>query len=476
MTEKREPQPQPQRRSWPRRMLNRMEVNRAVFYALLSRGWQFVSGPVTMLLIIAFFSSELQGYYYTFGALIALQTFVEMGMQVVTLYLASHEWSKLKIDEKGALSGDADALSRIRSLATLVLKWYSVAGLLFVGGIGMAGYYFFSSQPVGNVDWQLPWLCVAGLTALSLIVTPCLTLLDGCDQVAVTNRYRAFQSITGTLVAWLVISSGGGIWTCVAICAVRLFWELWLIVIRYRRFFTSLLPPRSGALVSWSEEVWPLQWKLAVQAMATYFTSAFVIPLMFEYQGPEVAGRLGLTWSALMTLQLAAYSWLLARAPLFGSLVSQNNIPELNRVFRRLSQVSTMVLLAGGTLFCLIVWGLQLVQGMELPAGWDRLEPVWYLIQKLQQRILPLYPTVLLTLAIVPIHISQCVMAYIRPFKQEPFLFLNTLTQLITGLLVWYLGKTYGPVGAGWGFLVAGYLLTIPGFLLILRRFVSQRT
>ena len=330
MTEQREPQPQ--RRSWPRRMLNRMEVNRAVFYALLSRGWQFVSGPVTMLLIIAFFSSELQGYYYTFGALIALQTFVEMGMQVVTLYLASHEWSKLKIDEQGALSGDADALSRIRSLASLVLKWYSVAGLLFVGGIGMAGYYFFSSQPVGNVDWQLPWLCVAGLTALSLIVTPCLTLLDGCDQVAVTNRYRAFQSITGTLVAWLVISSGGGIWTCVAICAVRLFWELWLIVIRYRRFFTSLLPPRSGALVSWSEEVWPLQWKLAVQAMATYFTSAFVIPLMFEYQGPEVAGRLGLTWSALMTLQLAAYSWLLARAPLFGSLVSQNNIPELNRV------------------------------------------------------------------------------------------------------------------------------------------------
>lgn len=473
MTEQREPQPQ--RRSWPRRLLNRMEVNRAVFYALIGRGWQFVSGPITMLLIIAFFSSELQGYYYTFGALIALQTFVEMGMQVVTLYLASHEWAKLEINDRGSLVGDPDALSRLRSLLLLVIKWYTVAGLLFVGGIGVAGYYFFSSQPSSGVDWQLPWLCVAGLTALTLMATPCLSLLDGCDQVAVTNRYRAFQSITGTLVAWLVISGGGGIWTCVAISAVRLFWELWLIGIRYRRFFASLLPHRNGTLVSWSEEVWPIQWKLAVQAMATYFTSAFVIPLMFEYQGPEVAGRLGLTWTALMTLQMATFAWLLARAPLFGSLVSQNNIPELNRVFRRLAQVSTMVLLAGGTLFCLIVWVLQLLQGTKLPAGWEMLQPVWYLIQKLQQRILPLYPTVLLTLAIIPIHISQCVMAYIRPFKQEPFLVLNTLTQLMTGVLVWYLGKTYGPVGAGWGFLVAGYLLTIPGFLLILQRFITQR-
>ncbi|MCA9005935.1 MAG: hypothetical protein KDA70_11755, partial [Planctomycetaceae bacterium] len=295
------------------------------------------------------------------------------------------------------------------------------------------------------------------------------------DQVSVTNRYRAFQSITGTLVAWIVISSGGGIWTCVAICAVRLFWELWLIGVRYRQFFVSLLPPRSGEQVSWSEEVWPIQWKLAVQAMATYFTSSFVIPLMFEYQGPEVAGRIGLTWTALITLQMAAWSWLMTRAPLFGSLVAQNNIPELNRVFRRLTQVSTIVLLSGGTLFCLIVWLLQLVRGVELPAGWDVLEPVWYLIQKLQERILPLYPTVLLALALIPIHISQCVMAYIRPFKQEPFLFMNTLTQLVTGLLVWYLGKMYGPVGAGWGFLMAGYLLTIPGFLLILQRFITRQ-
>lgn len=473
MTEQQEPQPQ--RRSWPRRLLNRIEVNRAVFYALVNRGWQFLSGPVTMLLIVAYFSSEMQGYYYTFGALIALQTFVEMGMQVVTLYLASHEWHRLELDERGHLVGDASALSRLRSLAALVLKWYTVAGTIFVTAIGIAGYYFLLSQPATDVVWHTPWFCVVVLTGLSLMAAPCIALLEGCNQVSVTNRYRAMQGIMGTLVVWLAIYSGAGLWTCVAVSAVRLFWELWLIVIRYRHFFATLLKPLPGPRVSWSEEIWPLHWKLAVQAMAAYFTSAFVIPLMFEYQGAEVAGQIGLTWTALMTLQMAAYSWMLTRAPLFGTLVSQNDIPELNRVFRRLFQVSTIVLCAGGILFCLIVWFLQAIQGVELSATWQAFEPVWNLIQKVQGRILPLYPTVLLTLAIFPIHIAQCVMAYIRPFKREPFLVLNTVSQLMTGLLVWYFGKTNGPVGAGWGFLIVGYLLTIPGFLFILKRFIAQQ-
>ena len=472
MTEQREPQPQ--RRSWPRRFLNRMEVNRAVFYALVNRGWQFLTGPITMLLIVAFFSSELQGYYYTFGALIALQAFVEMGMQVVTVYVTSHEWHKLELDQRGYLIGDASALSRLRSLAGLVLKWYAIAGTLFLVAIGTAGYYFFLSQPETDVVWQAPWVCIVILTALNLMAAPCISLLDGCNQMAVTNRYRALQGVMGTLVVCGAIFNGAGLWTCVAGAAVRLFWELWLIAVRYRRFFATLLKPQPGPRVNWSEEIWPLQWKLAVQAMAAYFTSAFVIPLMFEYQGAEVAGQLGLTWTALITLQMAAYSWMLARAPLFGTLVSQNDITELNRVFRRLAQVSTVVLLTGGTLFCLVVFLLQMIQGVELPAAWNRFEPAWNLVQKVQARILPLYPTVLLTLALFPIHISLCVMAYIRPFKQEPFLVLNTACQLLTGLLVWYFGKTYGPVGAGWGFLIVGYLLSVPGFLLILKRFVAQ--
>ena len=60
-------------RWWPRRFLNRLEMDRAVFYAVLARAWQLMAGPVTMVLIAWNFSPAVQGYYYTFWSMIALQ-------------------------------------------------------------------------------------------------------------------------------------------------------------------------------------------------------------------------------------------------------------------------------------------------------------------------------------------------------------------------------------------------------------------
>jgi hypothetical protein len=85
------PDTPPEQRSWPRRFLNRLEVNRAVFYALALRGWQFVGGAVSVLLISLYFTKELQGYYYTFSSLVALQSFFELGLGAVLVAIASHE-------------------------------------------------------------------------------------------------------------------------------------------------------------------------------------------------------------------------------------------------------------------------------------------------------------------------------------------------------------------------------------------------
>ena len=53
--------PSTAKRSWLRRWLNRMEVDRAVFYAIATRAWQFIAGPISILMIVAFFTKELQG-------------------------------------------------------------------------------------------------------------------------------------------------------------------------------------------------------------------------------------------------------------------------------------------------------------------------------------------------------------------------------------------------------------------------------
>ena len=46
---------------WFVTLMRRLEVDRAVFYAILQRGWQFLAGPVTFLLIATFFTKRRAG-------------------------------------------------------------------------------------------------------------------------------------------------------------------------------------------------------------------------------------------------------------------------------------------------------------------------------------------------------------------------------------------------------------------------------
>lgn len=60
-----------------RRLLAGLEVDRAVVFSVLTSFWRVAAGLVSMVLIARFFPPEIQGFYYTFWSLLALQSFVE---------------------------------------------------------------------------------------------------------------------------------------------------------------------------------------------------------------------------------------------------------------------------------------------------------------------------------------------------------------------------------------------------------------
>ena len=151
-----------------RRLLHLLEIDRAVFYVLLLRGWQFLVGPITAVLIGSFFTPDVQGYFYTFASLLALQSFLELGFHVVILNVASHEWAKLRIAESGRIVGDEQAHSRLVSLGRLIAKWYAVASTLFVFAVGAAGIAFFYGSPLPMGEWIWPWCTLVALTGISL--------------------------------------------------------------------------------------------------------------------------------------------------------------------------------------------------------------------------------------------------------------------------------------------------------------------
>jgi len=444
---------EPERRWWLRRMLNRMEVDRAVFYAVTTRAWQFLAGPVTLVFIALYFTPELQGYYYTFAALLALQMFVELSLHVVIINVSSHEWAKLQLDTEGRLTGDQTALARLVSLGRCVARWYAVASVVFIVGVGAAGAIFLWHKPLPQHEWLPHWTALVVLTGMLLWTLPFVAILEGCNQVATVNKFRVLQAVAGNLVVWACIALGGDLWTAVASAAIRLVWELYLLGVRYRRFFQPFLSVPAGSPISWRAEIWPLQWRLAIQSLSQYVAFYLFTPVMLQFHGASVAGQMGMTWTALIALQAAAFAWVQTRTPLFGMLIARRDYRELDRVFQRVTVISICILLAGGTLFCGFV---TVLNGLGHP-----------LAHRLAERLLPPIPTAVFTTAVVLFHVPQCLSIYLLAHKRNPLLVVSVAGSTAIGLAVCLLGAVFGPLGAGVGFLGVVALFFVPAWILI---------
>jgi hypothetical protein len=438
-----------------RRLLSRLEINRAVGFVLLARGWQLLAGPATVLLLAHHFSKAEQGYYYTFFSLIALQTFVELGLYNVVTNLSSHEWAHLSLDADGRIAGDERALSRLVSLGRFIFKWYAAASATFALCVGIGGYIFLSSRADPDISWQAPWITLVTLTGLILWALPFNALLEGCGQIEQMNRFRLTQALIGSAALWLTIALDGGLWAVVASMGVALLRDVYLLLIRYRRFFEPFFRPPANESINWKTEIWPLQWRLAAQGLFSYFLVHLYTPVLFKFQGPEVAGQMGMTMQIVGALQGIAMIWVQTNVPRYGLMVARKEYDALDRVWWRTSLVSLGVMAAG----CLSAWLAIYV----LNYVW---QPSLGSIPLSERFLLPL-PAAILFASTTLTHTISCQAAYLRAFKREPFLVSGLVTGAINGGLVLLLAYWYGATGATAANLIVTAGVSVPWITLI---------
>lgn len=451
---------EPQRRWWLRRWLNRLEVDRSVFFAVVLRGWQVSAGAITALLIAAYFSPDVQGYYYTFASLIALQTFFELGFNIVVVNVSSHEWSKLEMDQQGRIVGDETAKERLVSLGRLIFKWYGVASTLFIVVVAIAGSLFLS-QEQGQVDWFGPWVSLVVVSGGLLWTLPFLALLEGCHQVETVNRFRVLGAVVANIAGWTSMILEGGLWALVAINGARLACNLYLLFMRFRRFFRPFWKRTVNDGISWRTEFWPMQWRLALSGVFGYFAYYLFAPVMFHFHGADIAGQMGLTRALIGAVQAAAMAWVQTRVPRFGSLIAIKDYIELDRIFRRLTLISLGVIVVGGGGIILLTCLLYSIDNE--------------VIAKFSNRILPPLPTALFVLAVIVDQVPNCQTAYVRAHKKEPFLVLDITGNIFIGAAVVWLGARHGPTGAAIGCLAVLSLYSLPFTTMIWSRFRRER-
>ncbi|MFN8535725.1 MAG: hypothetical protein U0556_19480 [Dehalococcoidia bacterium] len=404
-------------------------LNSAVIFGMSLRVWQLAAGVLSALLLSRFLSPKEQGFYYTFASLVALQTFVELGLHSVVLNVSSHEWAKLRLDLAGRIEGDREALSRLASLVRQTAFWYGGVALLFLLAVGSAGFWFLSQQSQPDVHWQLPWLALVFVTSGLLFALPFLAVLEGCGQIAIVYRFRLVQAVVSVLASWGTLLLGFGLWSSPLLNLTGLLVIIYLVVVQYRGFFLTLARTAIGATVVWRREIWPLQWRIGLSGLVAYFFFSLFVPVLFTYQGPVVAGQMGMTLSIATAVQTLGLIWVQTRAPAFGVLAARRDFSALDRLWLRVTAVGAGVAVLAGLGGVALVIVLNLVQ---LPIAGRLLDPL---------------PTAILVLASVANVVPLSMSLYLRAHKREPLLAVSLVSSLLNGLLVWLGGMTFGAMG-----------------------------
>src|SRR5258708_4464080 len=229
-----------------RGILRKAEVDRATFYSILQSVAQVSIGPLVAFLITTRFSSEFQGYYYTFTSFLILQVVAEFGFGQAIIQFASHEWSRLSITEDRRIIGDTYALSRLISLGHFSLKWYSIASLVCFGVLITIGTSFFVNGGNHSVEWFGPWIAFSVAAGLNLALQPIFCLLQGCNQVAEYWFYRfVIQALYGFVLCFAMIF-GANLWSLSIGSFVCTAWGILFLWRRYPHVVSLLFSRSAG--------------------------------------------------------------------------------------------------------------------------------------------------------------------------------------------------------------------------------------
>jgi hypothetical protein len=333
-------------RQWLRQVLG---LDRAVGFTVLARLWASSAGLVSITLIARFLSPAEQGYYYTFGSLVAMQMVFELGFSFVIMQLASHERAQLSISSDYEIGGDPTAHARLASVIQKSVRWYSIAAGLLAVTLLPAGFFFFHTHQHGqSVSWPLPWCLDAVMAVLNFQLDPLLSFLEGCGYVANVARLRFAQSVTGSLLAWTALITHHGLFApsmmLFGMACCSLIWAF-----TKRKLLLGLINYHTGTnRIRWSDEVWPFQWRIAVSWFCGYFVFWLFNPVLFAYRGPVEAGRMGMSLTLANAIMNIAISWVSTKSAPFGTLIARKEYRQLDQTFFRALCQSTAVSIAGG--------------------------------------------------------------------------------------------------------------------------------
>jgi O-antigen/teichoic acid export membrane protein len=442
-------------------ILVKIGIDEVIAFTIVGRIVQAAGGIIALLLVAHYLTETEQGYYYTFGSILAIQFFFELGLSNIIIQFVSHESVKLQWIDQTSFNGPAESCSRLASLLRFSVKWFFIVGGILIFGLLLSGYYFFNiyGEHKNIVDWQIPWIILSISTSFSLIVSPILTFLEGLGRIKEVAKIKMVQQITQVGFILLFFSLGFKLYSSPLAAFISfIIITFWIFQQDKRRLLYFVWNKLGQWKVNYKSEIFPIQWKIAMSWISGYFIFQLFNPVLFATEGPVVAGQMGMTLAVLNAILMLSLSWMTTKVAVFSRLIANKEYVKLDILFNKTLLQSSLVNFLALSVFLFLIF---LIRYFSLTING----------KYFGDRFLPYLPMIFMMIPLLLNHLIAAWATYLRCHKKEPMLLQSVVIGVLCSISTIFFGKHFGVIG-----MTVGYtILTTIGFFWTLRIFRTKK-
>lgn len=419
-----------------------------------------IIGVVSVLIVTTCITKEEQGYLYTFNSVMAIKVFFELGFTgIITQYVA-HEHAHLKWADDGInLEGDEKYRSRLSSLLHFCVKWYSVIAIVYFVALQVSGISFFSTfGKEDNVSWMIPWIFISFFSMIGLFTAPFFSFTKGLGLVTEMAEMGFYVTIISTLVSWACFIYGLSLYSIIFSQFVGTLYSFYYFFHHHLfRVIVGIWRIKVTERVSYMQEIFPQQWRIAMSWISGYFIFNFMNPVVFATSGAVAAGQMGMTVNILNQIRGFSMAWIGTKVPLMSRLIALKEYFQLDRNFKKTVMQELFVAVSLLLLFWLCIFVLRFTQFSVNG-------------RILSERFLDYLPMLLMTIPVIAQMLNDNLATYLRCHKKEPYLLKSICIGLLSVCYILICSKYFGLIGICTGYCIIFTCISLPWGIFIFMR------
>ena len=334
------------------------------------------------------------------------------------------------------------AAARMRDLIHSSFLWFGIGAILYVIIATIFGWRTFSES---DSAWIGPLTAIIPVAAISVSLSPALSILEGAGFRDLIFRARFVQAVCGSVAVWLSLIFGLGLWTLVVSSGVQAVVALYIRFVKTASFFSQFRKiDAEASSFSWTRDVLPVQWRVAVISMTFHFATQFFVVIVIMFHGDAAAAPLGMTLSLTAAVQMMASAWTQSQFSVISGYHGAGQRELAGNTWRRTAVISTCILVVGSTALVVAVGCL----------------PRFH--ERLQDHFLTPWQIILLSIGNLSGHLAALQGFYVLARKAKPLLAASLIGSLTTSLAVWLGGYHYSIDGLVGGYALAMTLVLVP--------------